>query len=144
VSLFFLSDDRYWSRYFILWPEKCTSRDFPPVSLWKGEKRIFGGREGRKTHRPSYFFLSQLNLTKPPLSVFSLWKNSPCSVNLEKKLEGAETGWISGGGRAGKRKKREKKNRNRKIRRKKKKKKGEEKEERRRKRRKNNKKKNKK
>jgi hypothetical protein len=56
------------------------------------EKKNIGGREGRKTLRPSYFFLSQPNLTKPPLSVFSLWKNSPCSVNLEKKLEGAETG----------------------------------------------------
>jgi len=33
-----------------------------------------GGREGRKTRRPSYFFLTQPNLTKPPLSVFSFGK----------------------------------------------------------------------
>jgi len=51
-----------------------------------------GGREGRKTRRPSYFFLSQPNLTKPPPLRILLWKNSPCSVNLEKRLEGAETG----------------------------------------------------
>jgi hypothetical protein len=63
---------------------------FPSGSMERRKKT--GGREGRKTRRPSYFFLSQPNLTKPPLSVFSLWKKSPCSVNLEKKLEGAETG----------------------------------------------------
>jgi hypothetical protein len=54
-------------------------------------KKKEGGREGRPVG-PHIFFLSQPNLTKPPLSLILLWKKSPCSVNLEKKLEGAETG----------------------------------------------------
>jgi len=43
------------------------------IHMERRNKKLEGGREG-KTHRPSYLFLSQPNLTKPPLSVFSLWK----------------------------------------------------------------------
>jgi hypothetical protein len=85
---FFLSDDRYWSRLFIPQPGKCTSRDFPPDM----ERRLKeGGREGRPI---GPLFSSSLNptLQNLPLSVFSFGKVSPCSVNLEKKLEGVETG----------------------------------------------------
>jgi hypothetical protein len=76
--------------HFILLPEKCTSRDFPPV-LWKGEKKNW--REGGKEDPSALIFLplSTQPYKTSPLRILPLEK-SPCSVNLEKKLEGAETG----------------------------------------------------
>jgi hypothetical protein len=44
-----------------------------PSRLWKEEKKRREGREGEPVD-PQNFFLSQPNLTKPPLSVFSFGK----------------------------------------------------------------------
>jgi len=95
VSLFFLSDDRYWSRTFI------PSQENAPVGIplrffMEKRKKKEGGREGRPV---GPLISSSLNPTLQSLpSPYSPLENSPCSVNLEKKLEGAETGWIPGGG----------------------------------------------
>jgi len=75
--------------HFYPQPGKCTSRDSPPVFYGK-EKKKEGGREGRPV---GPLISSSLNPTLQSLpSPYSPLENSPCSVNLEKKLEGAETG----------------------------------------------------